>query len=135
MLRIYDAQLDADLAGMYPQIARVEGRLRMPFMGARRRLHHVQRLVADVTEITERLDNALKVTDDVYWNRLYTAGIGVLRVDVWRTGVEHKLALLRETYTMLRVEADAERDALLEVAIIVLILVEVFLALPRMSSS
>ena len=82
-----------------------------------------------MTEITERLDNARKVTDDVYWNRFYSAALTVLRVDVWRTSVEHKLALLRETYTMLRVEADGERDVLLEVAIIVLILVEVALAL------
>jgi uncharacterized Rmd1/YagE family protein len=83
--------------------------------------------------VTERLDNALKVTDDVYWNRLYTAALGVLRVDVWRTGVEHKLALLRETYSMLRTAATAERDAFLEVAIILLIVVEVVLALPHPS--
>ena len=134
VLRIYDAQLDAELPAMYRQIARVERRLRLPFVGARRQLHHVQRLVAEVTEITERLDNGLKVTDDVYWNRLYSAGLAVLRVDAWRTGVEHKLALLRETYGMLRVEADAERDVILELAIIVLILVEVFLALPRVNS-
>jgi hypothetical protein len=135
VLRIYDAQLDAQLPSMYRQMARVERRLRPPFVGARRQLHYVQRLVAEVTEITERLDNALKVTDDVYWNRLYTAALGVLRVDVWRTGVEHKLALLRETYAMLRSEADTERDVILEVAIIVLILVEVALALPHVSPS
>ena len=135
VLRIYDAQLDTELPDMYRQMARVERRVRTPFVGARRELHRVQRLVAEVTEITERLDNALKVTDDVYWNRLYTAGLGVLRVDAWRTGVEHKLALLRETYSMLRVEADAERDVILEMAIIVLILVEVFLALPRVSQA
>jgi hypothetical protein len=133
VLRIYDAQLDAELPAMYRQITRVERRLRLPFVGARRQLHDVQRLVAEVTEITERLDNALKVTDDVYWNRLYTAALGVLRVDAWRTGVERKLALLRETYSMLRVEADAERDVILELAIIVLILVEVVLALPHVS--
>jgi hypothetical protein len=135
VLRIYDAQLDAELPAMYRRIAHVERTLRMPFVGARRQLHHVQRLVAEVTEFTERLDNALKVTDDVYWNRVYSAALGVLRVDVWRTSVEHKLALLRETYGMLRIGADAERDVILELAIIVLILVEVFLALPHVSPS
>lgn len=63
-------------------------------------LHDVQRLVAEVTQVTERVDNALKVTDDVYWNRLYSALLNVLRLDVWRDGVEHKLALIRETYSM-----------------------------------
>jgi hypothetical protein len=133
VLRIYDAQLDAQLPAMYRQMARAERRLRMPFVGVRRELHHAQRLVAEVVEITERLDNALKVTDDVYWNRLYAAALGVLRVDVWRTGVEHKLALLRETYSMLRAEAEAERGVTLEVTIVLLILVEVILALPRIT--
>ena len=36
---------------------------------------------------------------------------------------------------MLRIGADAERDVILELAIIVLILVEVFLALPHVSPS
>ena len=128
VLRIYDAELDAELPGMYRQIARAERPLRLPFGEARRQLHSVQRLVAEVTEITERLDNALKVTDDVYWNRLYSAALAVLRVQVWRTGVEHKLSLLRETYAMLRSGADAERDLTLELAIVLLIIVEVILA-------
>jgi hypothetical protein len=133
VLRIYDSQLDAQLPAMYRQMTHAERRLRLPFVGVRRELHRVQRLVAEVVEITERVDNALKVTDDVYWNRLYTAALGVLRVDVWRTGVEHKLALLRETYNMLRAEAESEREIFLEVTIVLLILVEVVLAWPRMS--
>src|SRR5262245_797193 len=131
VLRIYDAQLDTELPAMYRQLARAERRLRLPFGAARTELHLVQRLVAEVTEVTERLDNALKVTDDVYWNRLYSAALNVLRVDVWRTGVEHKLSLLRETYSMLRAEAEAERDLTLEIAIVVLILIEVVLAFAR----
>jgi hypothetical protein len=131
VLRIYDAELEADLPGMYRQMARAERRFRLPLGAARKQLHAVQRLVAEVTEVTERLDNALKVTDDVYWNRLYSAALSVLRVQVWRTGVEHKLALLRETYAMLRSEADAERDLTLELAIVLLIIVEVVLAIWR----
>ena len=91
-------------------------------------LHDVQRLVAEFTEVTERLDNALKVTDDVYWNRLYSAMLNVLRVNMWRAGVEHKLALLRETYSMLHDQADAERASALEWIIVLLILVETFMA-------
>jgi uncharacterized Rmd1/YagE family protein len=91
-------------------------------------LHDVQRLIAEVTDITERVDNALKVTDDVYWNRLYTALLSVLRVDVWRSGVEHKLALLRQTYELLRDEAAAVRATALEVTVMLLIAVEIVLA-------
>ena len=85
--------------------------------------------MAEVTQVTERVDNALKVTDDVYWNRLYSALLNVLRVDVWRDGVEHKLALIRETYSMLHAEADAERASALEWTIVLLILFEIGMAL------
>ncbi len=132
LMRSYDADLDAELPRMYRQLPRVQRRLALPLVGRYSRLlHDVQRLIAELTEVTERVDNALKVTDDVYWNRLYSAMLNVLRVDVWRAGVEHKLALLRETYSMLHDEADAERATALEWTIIFLIVFEIIMALLR----
>lgn len=130
LMRTYDADLDAELPRMYRRIPRVQRRFQLPLVGRYSQLvHDVQRLVAEITEVTERVDNALKVTDDVYWNRLYTAILNVLRVDVWRAGVEYKLTLLRETYAMLHNEADAERASALEWTIVLLILVEIVMAL------
>jgi uncharacterized Rmd1/YagE family protein len=57
--------------------------------------------------------------------------LNVLRVDVWRAGVEHKLALLRETYSMLHDKADTERSTALEWTIILLIMFEIVMALLR----
>jgi hypothetical protein len=44
-----------------------------------------------VTEVTERVDNALKVTDDVYWNRLSMAmRESALRQIRWKPdGLDH----------------------------------------------
>ena len=130
LMRDYDADLDAQLPGMYRRISRPQRRVALPVIrGYGGTLHDIQRLIAEVTEVTERVDNALKVTDDVYWNRLYSALIAVLRVDVWRSGVEHKLALLRQTYGLLQDEAGAERALVLEVTIVLLIALEIALAL------
>ena len=130
LMRTYDAQLDTQLPQMYQRIAREQQRFELPLVRRYSKLlHHVQSLVAEVTWVTERVDNALKVTDDVYWNRLYSALLNVLRVDVWRDGVEHKLALIRETYSMLHAEADAERASALEWTIVLLILFEIGMAL------
>lgn len=130
VLRSYDAQLDDELPAVYRRIEAARGRFRLPLV---RRysllLQEVQGLVVDVTEITERVDNALKVTDDVYWNRLYSAALDVLRVQVWRQGVQHKLDLLRETYGMLHDDAEAERSTALEWIVILLIAFEVIWAL------
>jgi hypothetical protein len=129
LLRAYDADLDARLPSMNQGIRVTGRRFALPLVhGYGSKLHDVQRLIAEVTDVTERLDNALKVTDDVYWNRLYSALLVVLRVEVWRGGVEHKLALLRQTYEMLRDEAAAERATVLEIAVVLLIAVELALA-------
>jgi hypothetical protein len=130
LMRSYDAALDGELPLLYRQLPKEKPRFAFPLVRRYSRLlHDVQRLVAEFTEVTERVDNALKVTDDVYWNRFYSAILSVLRVDVWRSGVEHKLTLLRETYTMLHDEADAERATALEWTIVFLILFEIIMAL------
>ncbi len=132
LMRTYDAELDTQLPQMYQRIAREQQRFELPLVRRYSQLlHDVQRLVAEVTQVTERVDNALKVTDDVYWNRLYSALLNVLRVDVWRDGVEHKLALIRQTYSMLHAEADAERASALEWTVVLLILFEIVMALLR----
>jgi hypothetical protein len=129
LMRAYDADLDKRLPGMFQGIGRSGRRLALPLVHRYgNSLHDIQRLIAEVTDITERVDNALKVTDDVYWNRLYTAMLSVLRVDVWRSGVEHKLGLLRQTYELLRDEAAALRGTVLEVTVVLLIVVEIALA-------
>lgn len=130
LVRSYDAALDARLPEVYRRIAQAQRRFTMPLVRRYSQLlSEVQRLVAEVTEVTEQIDNALKVTDDVYWNRLYSAALSVLRVRVWREGVDHKLALLRETYAMLHADADSERAAALEWAIVLLIVFEIVMAL------
>ncbi|MFN8496329.1 MAG: hypothetical protein U0641_00620 [Anaerolineae bacterium] len=132
LMRSYDAEIDAELPRVYRRIESANSRFHLPFVRRYSLLmHDVQRLVIEVTEVTERVDNALKVTDDVYWNRLYSALLTVLRVQMWRQGVEHKLSLLRETYGMLHDETDVERATTLEVTVIILIAVEIILALLR----
>jgi len=126
-LRYYDALLDAELPRMYDRIA--DRRSRALF-GRRYAtlLTGLQTLVADSTEIVERAENALKVTDDVYLARVYAAALELFRGRVWRRGIDHKLAIIRQTYAMLNAEAMAVRNEVLEIAIIVLIVVEIIIA-------
>lgn len=126
LMRTYDADIEAELPRVIQRINVTRGRFNLPFVRRYSRLlTDVQQLVFDVTEVTERVDNALKVSDDVYWNRLYESAVHVLRLQVWRQGVEHKLALLRETYEMLHNDAEAERSSALEIIVILLIAFEI----------
>jgi hypothetical protein len=129
-LRHYDSLLDAELPRMYDRIAESRAAGRALF---RRRyaalLATLQTLIADSTEIVERAENALKVTDDVFLARVYAAALELFRARAWRGGIDHKLAIIRQTYAMLNAEAMAVRNEVLEAAIVVLIVVEIVLAL------
>lgn len=131
-LRVYDALLDAELPAMYDRIAAArERRHPLPTRRFQSVLSDLQTRVADVTETVERAENGLKVTDDVYLARVYSAALDLFRATAWRRGIERKLEIFRETYAMLNGEAQAARSELLEVVVILVILAELVLGLVR----
>ncbi len=89
-------------------------------------------LVAEVTELTERVDNALQVTEDVYLARVYSTALSLFRVPALSASVDRKLAIVRDTYAALYDEASSRRAELLEIAIVVLIIVEIGISLPAL---
>jgi len=128
-MRYYDELLDAELPRMYDLVEEATRRLsRGPrrFAGLARRLYT---LVAEVTELTEKVDNALQVTEDVYLARVYAAALDLFRVKAVSAAVDRKLAIIRDTYAALYDEAASSRAGLMEAAVVVLILVEIVLAL------
>ena len=131
-LRYYDAILDGELPRVYDSIEAARRKLGV-FPGRRfaALLTRLQALVADTTEVVEQVENALKVTDDVYLARVYSAALEIFRGRTWRSGIDRKLAILRDTYAMLNDEAMAARSETLEIAIVVLIIAEFVLAFVR----
>jgi hypothetical protein len=131
-LRYYDALLDAELPRLYDDIEAARARHAV-FPGRRfaALLQRLQAQVADSTELVERVENALKVTDDVYLARVYSAALELFRGRTWRAGIDRKLAILRDTYAMLNGEAQAARSETLEIAIVLLIVVELVVGLAR----
>jgi hypothetical protein len=130
-LRFYDALLDRELPRMYDRME--EARHGFHLLGRRygRLLSGLQARVAEVTELVERSENALKMTDDVFLARIYAAALEVFRGRTWRQGIDGKLAIIRDAYAMLNAESQARRSEALEVIIIVLILFEVVMAFWR----
>ena len=131
-LRYYDAALDAELPALYDRIERARAARRRPLRRAYSQvLGAMQTLVAATTEVVERAENALKVTDDVYLARVYSAALEVFRARQWRAGIDRKLGIIRETYGMLNAESQAARGEVLEIAILALIAVEIVLSFFR----
>lgn len=129
-MRFYNQLLDAELPRMYDLVETM--RLTRPLLSSRRFANLARKLlalVAEVTELREKVDNALTVTEDVYLARIYMVSLDVFRVATVSAAVDHKLAIIRDTYSALYEEASAGRAALMEAAIVVLIVVEIVLAL------
>lgn len=131
-LRLFDMQLDAELPALYERVAAARAHRRPALSGRFRAvLSDLHTRVADITDTVERVENALKVTNDVYLAQIYAATLDLFRADAWRVGIERKLRILRESYVMLNGEAQAARSELLEVAIVGLIVIELVLAMLR----
>ena len=130
-LRVYDAMLDAELPRMYDRIQGARAGRVGALLGRRftRILADLQTLVADSTELVERVENSLKVTDDVYLARIYTAALEIFRGRAWRAGIDRKLSIIRDTYGMLNAEAQSARSEALEISIVLLIVAEIVMAL------
>jgi hypothetical protein len=131
-MRYYDELLDAELPRMYDLVEATRRRWMLP--GARRFADLARRLytiVAEVTELTEKVDNALQVTEDVYLARIYAAALELFRVPTVSAAVDRKLSIIRDTYTALYDEAHSSRSEWLEIVILVLIFVEIVLAIVR----
>ena len=131
-MRYYDELLDDELPRMYELVAKARRTRNLltskRFADLARRLHT---LVAEVTELTERVDNALQVTDDVYLARIYAAALELFRVPAVNAAVDRKLSIIRDTYSALYDESSASRTELMEFLILLLIMAEIVIALVR----
>jgi hypothetical protein len=131
-MRFYDELLDAELPRMYELVAAARRGVRLVASRRYARLaRQLNTLVAEVTEQTERVDNALQVTEDVHLARVYAAAMTLFRVPAVSAAVDRKLAVIRDTYRGLHEEASGARAELLEVAIVALIMLEIVLSMVR----
>ncbi|HET9438886.1 MAG TPA: hypothetical protein VFO52_01870 [Longimicrobiales bacterium] len=128
-LRYYDMLLDEELPRMYRRVQNARKRFRILGRSYAKLAHELYGQVAEVTQITERIDNALKVTEDVYLARIYSAVGELFRLRSWNVDVERKLGIIRDTYSALNDDATHARAELLELGIFLLIVFEVVVGL------
>jgi uncharacterized Rmd1/YagE family protein len=84
---------------------------------------------AEISETIEKVNNLIKVTEDVYYARVYATALKVMRSGQWSESVNRKIAVMRETYAMLSDEVRIQHSHLLEWVIIILIAFEFGFAL------
>jgi len=130
-LRYYDALLDRELGVIYREI---DARRPGPNVFTRRYMKLQRRtaaLLLEISEMTERLENAVKIIGDFYLARLYQGSVRRFRLPAWEESVLRKQKLLAGVNELLNDAANTRRAELLEITIILLILWEILYAFLR----
>ncbi|MCL6612022.1 MAG: hypothetical protein K6T66_10845 [Peptococcaceae bacterium] len=128
-LRYYDNLLSQEMDKMYQALEEAE-----TIAGYRRRRHYrrimnrLMELVIDISEITERIHNSLKLTEDVFYARVYSAALNIFRTRAWAESIERKITVIQQNYTLLSNELATQQSTILELAIVLLIMLEILLA-------
>ncbi len=128
-LRYYDALLDRELHRIYDEIEAGGSPIANIFTRRYRRLQReTAALLVELSEMIERLENAVKIVGDFYLARLYLSAVRRFRLAAWQETVLRKQKLVADVNDLTGDAADTSRSELLEVAIILLILFEIVAA-------
>ncbi len=132
-LRYYDNLLSDEMRKMYQAIEDVGT---VPRYGRRKQyrriMNELMELVADVSEITERIHNSLKVTEDIFYARVYSSALNIFRTRAWADSIERKISIIQQSYSMLSDEIVTQQSTLMELAIVLLIMLEIVLGLSKL---
>ena len=121
--RRYDEILTALLKQAYSALER-RGSLFSRWHLAREAAH-LNRLRLEMTELTERTDNAIKFLSDMYYARAYRLAAGKVGAGDYRSLVEAKLRTAGELYEFMVNEFHEARSFFLELLVILILIIEI----------
>jgi len=120
--RHYDVVLTHVLEDVYKKIERKRGFLAGWKMG--RQAEHLNALRLEVTELTERADNAVKFLSDMFYAKAYRMASRRVGVDDYRVLVEEKLRIAGELYESMVNDFHQARAFVLEAMVVAILVIE-----------
>ena len=123
--RYHDDLLESEIARTYALLQRprsfswLVGR-----RYTRRRPARCSRSSLDVNELTDRIENAVKIVGDIYSARLLGLAAARLGVDSWKKAVEEKLKTLGEINQFAVDQTGMSQANLLELVIVLILVLE-----------
>lgn len=120
--RHYDDLLTRELARVYDSLGKSSaliGRWRLP-----REASRLQTVLLDVTELTERVDNAIKFLSDMFSARLYRLAATKVGVPDYKSLTREKLRTAEDLYRFLIDEFHQSRAFWLEMMVVLILLIE-----------
>lgn len=126
--RFYDELLESELTGLYAELQRSRWTDRVAWRRHTRATRHVQSLVIDVNELTDRMENAVELVGDIYSARLFSLAGARLGLDHWKRSVEEKLKTLDEIHRFAVDQTGSAQGNIMELAILLILVIELWLA-------
>lgn len=111
-LRYYDTALDTAIDRFYDEIDALNqnhGTRKVPTYRLIR--NKLMELMADMSALTSNIDNALQVTEDIFYARVYSRYMFLLKASTWRESISNKLNVIQRCYTLLNEEVTLHRFA------------------------
>ncbi len=130
-LQYFDRVLDEKLNHFYAQQSyEVPLKAYVPLISQRIELpvSRLAKLRVDISVVTERLENSIKMAGDEYYSKLYSMLVEKMSIREWRDSINRKLEIIKDLYTVYQDRLDTIHEELLTVVIIVLVALEAFLA-------
>jgi len=131
-LRFFDRLLDRQLNLIYEEkIGRIPLTYYLPFFRApwKGPISDLGKLRVDISVISERLENSIKLAGEAYYSELYELLVDKLDLKNWKESISKKLDIVGEIRSVYQHKIDAIREDLLTVLIIILIFIELVVGL------
>jgi hypothetical protein len=126
--RYYDGVMSRAIAELYDVFERKRNRFGWRWT-APREAGRINQIRLDVTELTERVDNHIKFVSDAYYARVHRLASASMGVGEYREMVDEKLRTAGELYDSLVDRFNEARSFVLELAVAILVLLDVLLLL------
>ena len=124
-LRYYDDVVDKELGSIHGDISKKGAPSIWKIKKYERLAAEVMKTITELMGITEKIDSALKVTEDVYYAKIYLAALRLFRVKDWEDSLKKKLEIASNTYDMLCQSIANKRAEMLELVVVILIVLEI----------
>lgn len=130
-LQYFDRLLDEKLGAAYKEAQPLSIWTYLPMWGTVNvnRVGELGNLKVDISVITERLENSIKLTGEPYYTELYQALTTTLDLNMWKVSIEKKLAIIHDISDVYESKIRTVREDVFNVLVVILIFVECMVAI------
>jgi hypothetical protein len=109
-LRYYDNALADAIDRSYDELEEANVANKANRVEVYRRIRsRLMEIMADISNIMGNINNALQVTEDIFYARIYTRYLELLKATVWKDNIDYKLNTIQRTYTLMNEEVESYR--------------------------